>query len=64
MRGDHPVWNDQTTEQKLAFVHEWLMNVEVAIRDLRGDIRGLTESLRRVEAVNAQPPKPKKPGRR
>jgi len=58
---DYPVWNDQTPEQKLAFLHDWLMNVEGAIRGLRADIRGLADSLQRVEAANAQRPTPKNP---
>jgi hypothetical protein len=57
MMGNHPPWNEQTVEQKLAFVHEWLMNVDAAITSLRGQIQGLDDRLRRVESANVQLPR-------
>jgi hypothetical protein len=56
-----PAWNDQTIEQKLDFLHEWLMNTNQALNNLRAATQGLHERLRVVEAVNAQPPTPQTP---
>jgi hypothetical protein len=56
MPTNYPAWKDQTVEQKFDFLHEWLMNVEITVRDLRADTRGLGERLRAVEVANAQRP--------
>jgi hypothetical protein len=56
-----PPWNEQTVEQRLDFLHEWLMNVEGAIQSLRAATQGLHERLRLVETANAQPPNPQTP---
>jgi hypothetical protein len=56
MPTSYPVWKDQTVEQKFDFLHEWLMNVEGVVRDLREDMRGLGERLQAIEAANAQRP--------
>ena len=53
----YPPWNDQTIEQKLAFVHEWLMNVERAMGAIGARIQGLDDRLQRVEVANAQRPR-------
>jgi len=47
---DYPPWQNQTLEQKLDFLHEWLVNTDSAIRRLQADNQGLFERLRKVEA--------------
>lgn len=61
MPDNWPAWKDQTVEQKLDFLHEWLSRVSNAIQSLQGATQGLHERLRAVEAVNAQQPKPQTP---
>ena len=56
MPNNWPKWADQTVEQKLDFLHEWLMNIEGAMKRLGAATQGLHERLRVVEAANAAPP--------
>jgi hypothetical protein len=53
---NYPVWNEMTAAQKFEFLHEWLMNVEGAIKSLRADIRGLHERLQQAELAGSQMP--------
>jgi uncharacterized protein YydD (DUF2326 family) len=53
-----PVWKEMTVEQKFEFLHEWLMNVEGRLKNVRADIQDLHERLQKVEAANVQPPIP------
>jgi hypothetical protein len=45
----YPVWKEMKPEEKFEFLHEWLMNVERAIKSLGAQTQGLHERLRRVE---------------
>ena len=51
-----PAWKDQTPEQKLDFLHEWLMNTEQTIKEIGATTLNLRDRLRRVEEAIAQPP--------
>jgi hypothetical protein len=53
-----PAWKDQTIDQKLEFLQEWLRNTETAIEKVRSDNQALYERLRRVEVENASRPTP------
>ncbi len=52
----YPGWNEMTDAQKFDFLHEWLMNVERAIKNLRADIRGLHERLPQVGSEDFRSP--------
>jgi hypothetical protein len=47
---NYPDWNAMTDAQKFEFLHEWLINVEGAIKRLGSQDQALFERLRRVEA--------------
>jgi hypothetical protein len=45
----YPVWKEMKPEEKFEFLHEWLMNIERAIKSLGAQTQGLHERLRLVE---------------
>lgn len=58
-----PAWNDQTTEQKLDFLHEWLVNTEETIKQIGGTTLNLRDRLRKVEEEIARRPSAENPDR-
>lgn len=51
-----PAWKDQTQEQKLDFLHEWLMNAEGVVKELGVTTLNLRDRLRAVEEEIARRP--------
>ncbi len=53
---EHPAWNEQSDNEKLSFLHQWLVNTEAKIEELEAAIGELRTRVRQVEEENDERP--------